>query len=178
MIYCVIPPELEEELLPRMVEYYRDNPNVEVIVDRRARAGDPGGGNDRAGAGVAERAGDPAHRARVVALVEQLEARLDGVARVVRQRLGRERLGDAALARPAQEALQPARASARRLHLQRHADRALADPPERVGLVDAQLADPGLGPLRALVRDESLTQEERPPADGTGRFDVVPADIA
>jgi hypothetical protein len=40
MIYCVIPPELEEELLPRMVEYYRDNPNVEVIVDRRARDGD------------------------------------------------------------------------------------------------------------------------------------------
>jgi hypothetical protein len=40
MIYCVIPRELEEELLPRMVEYYRDNPNVEVIVDRRARAGD------------------------------------------------------------------------------------------------------------------------------------------
>jgi hypothetical protein len=40
MIYCVIPPELEAELLPRMVEYYRDNPNVEVIVDRRARAGD------------------------------------------------------------------------------------------------------------------------------------------
>jgi hypothetical protein len=40
MIYCVIPRELEDELLPRMVEYYRDNPNVEVIVDRRARAGD------------------------------------------------------------------------------------------------------------------------------------------
>jgi hypothetical protein len=40
MIYCVIPRELEEELLPRMLEYYRDNPNVEVIVDRRARAGD------------------------------------------------------------------------------------------------------------------------------------------
>ena len=35
MIYCVIPPELESELLPRMVEYYRDNPNVEVILDRR-----------------------------------------------------------------------------------------------------------------------------------------------
>jgi hypothetical protein len=44
VIYCVIPPELEEELLPRMVEYYRDNPNVEVIVDRRARAGDRRGG--------------------------------------------------------------------------------------------------------------------------------------
>jgi hypothetical protein len=40
MIYCVIPRELEEELLPRMLEYYRDNPNVEVIGDRRARAGD------------------------------------------------------------------------------------------------------------------------------------------
>jgi hypothetical protein len=40
MIYCVIPRELEEELLPRMLEYYRDNPNVEVIVDRRARACD------------------------------------------------------------------------------------------------------------------------------------------
>ncbi len=36
----MIPRELEEELLPRMLEYYRDNPNVEVIVDRRARAGD------------------------------------------------------------------------------------------------------------------------------------------
>ncbi len=35
MIYCVIPPELEAELYDRLVEYYRDNPNVEVIVDRR-----------------------------------------------------------------------------------------------------------------------------------------------
>ena len=35
MIYCVIPPELEEELFDKMVEYYKDNPNVTVIVDRR-----------------------------------------------------------------------------------------------------------------------------------------------
>ena len=35
MIYCVIPRELESELLPRMREHYRDNPGVEVIVDRR-----------------------------------------------------------------------------------------------------------------------------------------------
>ena len=35
MIYCVIPPELEDELYDRLVEYYKDNPNVEVIVDRR-----------------------------------------------------------------------------------------------------------------------------------------------
>ena len=35
MIYCVIPRELEEELFEKMVEYYKDNPNVTVIVDRR-----------------------------------------------------------------------------------------------------------------------------------------------
>ena len=35
MIYCVIPRELEAELLDKMVEYYEDNPNVTVIVDRR-----------------------------------------------------------------------------------------------------------------------------------------------
>ena len=35
MIYCVIPRELEAELFEKMVEYYKDNPNVTVIVDRR-----------------------------------------------------------------------------------------------------------------------------------------------
>ena len=35
MIYCVIPPELQDELFEKLVAYYRDNPNVEVIVDRR-----------------------------------------------------------------------------------------------------------------------------------------------
>ncbi len=35
MIYCVIPRELETELFDKMVSYYRDNPNVTVIVDRR-----------------------------------------------------------------------------------------------------------------------------------------------
>jgi hypothetical protein len=42
MIYCVIPPELEDEMLERMTEYYRDNPEVEVIMDRR-----DGASNDR-----------------------------------------------------------------------------------------------------------------------------------
>ena len=42
MIYCVIPRELEGELLERMTEYYRGNPEVEVITDRRE-----GGSNDR-----------------------------------------------------------------------------------------------------------------------------------
>jgi hypothetical protein len=48
MIYCVIPPELEDELFEKMVEYYKDNPNVTVIVDRREgpdrRKGRGGGG--------------------------------------------------------------------------------------------------------------------------------------
>ncbi len=35
VIFCVVPRELEGELFERMVEYYKDNPNVTVIVDRR-----------------------------------------------------------------------------------------------------------------------------------------------
>ena len=45
MIYCVVPPELEGELYEKLVEYYKDNPNVTVIVDRRdgpdRRQGEP-----------------------------------------------------------------------------------------------------------------------------------------
>jgi hypothetical protein len=35
MIYCVIPPELADDLYDKLVEYYEDNPNVKVIIDRR-----------------------------------------------------------------------------------------------------------------------------------------------
>jgi hypothetical protein len=35
MIYCVVPKALEEELYPKMVEHYRDDENVTVIVERR-----------------------------------------------------------------------------------------------------------------------------------------------
>jgi len=35
MIFCVVPPELADDLFDRLVEYYKDNPNVKVIVDRR-----------------------------------------------------------------------------------------------------------------------------------------------
>jgi hypothetical protein len=38
MIYCVIPRELEAELFERLTEYYRDNDDVEVILDRRDSA--------------------------------------------------------------------------------------------------------------------------------------------
>ena len=49
MIYCVVPEELADELLGRLESYYSDDPNVEVIVDRRknSRRGrsSAGGGN-------------------------------------------------------------------------------------------------------------------------------------
>jgi hypothetical protein len=51
MIYCVIPPELESELYSKLVEHYKDNPNVEVIVDRRS-------GPDRRRSGSAPPAGE------------------------------------------------------------------------------------------------------------------------
>ena len=35
MIYCVIPQALADELYDKMVEYYKDDPNVTVIIDRR-----------------------------------------------------------------------------------------------------------------------------------------------
>lgn len=35
MIFCVIPRELADELYEPLTEYYRDEPNVEVIVERR-----------------------------------------------------------------------------------------------------------------------------------------------
>jgi hypothetical protein len=35
VIYCVVPKELEAELYDKLVEYYKDNPNVTVMVDRR-----------------------------------------------------------------------------------------------------------------------------------------------
>ena len=36
MIYCVVPPELEDEMYAKLLEYYKDNPNVKVIIDRRS----------------------------------------------------------------------------------------------------------------------------------------------
>ncbi|HEX2070082.1 MAG TPA: hypothetical protein VHF90_00345 [Thermoleophilaceae bacterium] len=42
MIYCVVPRALESELYDKLVEHYRDEPSVEVIVDRRAQGGTPG----------------------------------------------------------------------------------------------------------------------------------------
>jgi len=35
MIYCVVPQELAPELYDKLAQYYADDPNVEVIIDRR-----------------------------------------------------------------------------------------------------------------------------------------------
>jgi hypothetical protein len=35
MIYCVVPKPLADELYPKLVEHYRNEENVTVIVDRR-----------------------------------------------------------------------------------------------------------------------------------------------
>ncbi len=35
MIYCVVPQALADELYDKLVDYYKDDENVKVIVDRR-----------------------------------------------------------------------------------------------------------------------------------------------
>jgi hypothetical protein len=35
MIYCVVPKVLADELYPKLVEHYKDDENVTVIVERR-----------------------------------------------------------------------------------------------------------------------------------------------
>ena len=49
MIYCVVPQALADELYDKLADYYRDDPNVTVIVDRREGKGGPPGpkGADR-----------------------------------------------------------------------------------------------------------------------------------
>ena len=37
MIYSVVPEELAPELYDKLVAYYKDDPNVTVIIDRRRR---------------------------------------------------------------------------------------------------------------------------------------------
>jgi hypothetical protein len=38
VIYCVVPEPLADELLDKLTDYYSDDPNVTVIVDRRKRS--------------------------------------------------------------------------------------------------------------------------------------------
>ena len=49
MIYCVVPEELAPELYDRLADYYKDDPNVKVIIDRRKseRRGRTGGEDEQ-----------------------------------------------------------------------------------------------------------------------------------
>ncbi len=50
MIYCVIPEPLSGQLFDKMSDYYKDEPGVQVIVDRRTserRDRDSTGGGQR-----------------------------------------------------------------------------------------------------------------------------------
>jgi hypothetical protein len=73
MIYSVVPRPLADELYPKLVEHYKDNENVTVIVDRRKadRRGRSGG------AGSVDK--DPAHPARRQRIVrDRRRARVPG----------------------------------------------------------------------------------------------------
>lgn len=51
MIYCVVPQALAGELYDKLVEFYKDDPDVKVIIDRREgpdrRRGEQSGPDDR-----------------------------------------------------------------------------------------------------------------------------------
>ncbi|HEY2260065.1 MAG TPA: hypothetical protein VGH45_10145 [Solirubrobacteraceae bacterium] len=50
MIYCVVPLALADDLLGKLTDYYADDPNVTVIIDRRKssrREGVASGGGKR-----------------------------------------------------------------------------------------------------------------------------------
>src|SRR3989337_2513160 len=70
MIYCVIPRELEDELFDKMVDYYADNPDVAVIVDRRDGANRRSGKSYGGQREVRDRRGDRAVEAAKAAFEE------------------------------------------------------------------------------------------------------------
>ena len=72
MIYCVVPRELEDELFEKLVEYYKDNPNVTVIVDRR---GGPDRRSEKPSADLKEqRVTRDRRRGRVVGTFPEIDA--------------------------------------------------------------------------------------------------------
>jgi hypothetical protein len=72
VIYCVVPPELKDQLYDRLVEYYKDNPNVTVIVDRRSG---PDRRNEKPSADLKEqRVTRDRRRGRVVGTFPEIDA--------------------------------------------------------------------------------------------------------
>jgi hypothetical protein len=75
MIYSVVPEELAPELYDRLVEYYKDDPNVRVIIDRRKseRRGHVAEGDEAA----QQRARRDRRRARIPGEFPQLDGLAD-----------------------------------------------------------------------------------------------------
>lgn len=73
MIYCVIPPELEDELFAKLTAYYEDNPDVTVIVDRRR----PGGAREERAATPGARKVRERRRRRIPGTFPSVEAPLN-----------------------------------------------------------------------------------------------------
>ena len=71
MIYCVVPPELKDELYDKLVAYYASNPDVTVLIDRRT-------GPDRrrlnSYEGVEQRMGRERRRPRIPGTFPRIEA--------------------------------------------------------------------------------------------------------
>jgi hypothetical protein len=61
MIYCVVPQPLADELYEKLTDYYADDENVTVIVERRS-----GSRRDQRSTGGGERAVRDRRRQRVV----------------------------------------------------------------------------------------------------------------
>ena len=71
MIYCVVPQELAGELYDKLVDYYADDPNVKVIIDRRERDRRKAGGG---GPGAENRERRDRRRARVAGEFPPIDA--------------------------------------------------------------------------------------------------------
>jgi hypothetical protein len=69
VIYCVVPEELADELLPKLETYYADDPGVEVIVDRRKTSRR---GRSSSGRGTEQRAVRDRRRPRVTGELPEL----------------------------------------------------------------------------------------------------------
>ena len=71
MIYCVIPEAMADELYEKLVKYYADDSNVEVIIDRRQSA--RRGRSSRDAAPVQQRTVRDRRRARVAGEFPELD---------------------------------------------------------------------------------------------------------
>ena len=73
MIYCVIPEAMEDELYDKLVKYYADDDNVEVIIDRRQASRRARGHTENGEAPTQQRTVRDRRRARVAGEFPELE---------------------------------------------------------------------------------------------------------